>query len=162
MYSLNKAFKTIIISGLLALFMTLPGTANISRQAPDFEIKNLSGKPVRLADLRTDGRVLLVFWSTRCGYCKQMIPQFKAIEKNYRNKGVRLAAVNIGSEDKPEVLRYANKFNLPYLVLNDDAQKADLAENYAVVGTPTIILIEPTGEVSYRGFKLPDLTDRIN
>lgn len=157
MRALNRYMKALLLALSCTLLLSMPGSANISRVAPDFAIRDLSGELVRLAQLRDEGPVLLVFWSTRCRYCTKMIPQLQAIEKSNRRMGLTLAAVNIGVEAQPEVLRFANRHQLGYLILNDDTQKADLAEAFNVVGTPTFVLIEPSGEVSYRGFRLPNL-----
>ncbi len=53
-------------------------TLGIGDQAPDFEIRTLSGETVRLADYR--GKyVLLDFWATWCTPCLKEIPNLKAV-----------------------------------------------------------------------------------
>lgn len=79
----------------------------------------------------------------------------------YHAQGLTLAAINIGHEDEAEVRRYAKEHEPDYLVLNDDAMKTDLARAYAVVGTPTVVLVSPEGAVLYFGHELPDLPARL-
>jgi len=125
--------------------------------APEFTLTDLSNKSHSLESLRKNGHVLLVFWSTKCHVCHTMIPRFKAIHEQYASKGLTLAAINVGFEDKEEVDDYAFEFKLNYLVLNEDDKKSQVAQAYRLVGTPTIQLIAPDGTVKYRGHSIPDL-----
>jgi len=125
--------------------------------APGFTLTDLKKQSHSLESLRKKGHVLLVFWSTKCHICHTMIPNFKAIQTKYGSKGLTLAAINVGFEDKEEVDDYAFEFKLNYLVLNEDNKKEQLAQDYRLVGTPTIQLIAPDGTVKYRGHSIPDL-----
>ena len=147
----------------LCLFAVISSTSLASigpkkgQTAPDFTLTDLKNKSHSLESLRKQGHVLLVFWSTKCHICHAMIPRFKAIHTKYGKKGLTLAAINVGFEDKEEVDDYAFEFKLNYLVLNEDNKKEQLAQDYRLVGTPTIELIAPNGTVKYRGHSIPDL-----
>jgi thiol-disulfide isomerase/thioredoxin len=125
--------------------------------APDFTMTDLQKQSHSLSELRKDGHVLLVFWSTKCHVCHAMIPQFKQIHKQYGGKGLTFVAINVGFEDKDEVDDYVFEYMLDYLILNEDNKKAQIAQDYRLVGTPTIQLIAPDGTVKYRGHRIPDL-----
>jgi len=147
----------------LLIFMLLGFSASafsatgprIGEYAPEFNLTDLSGKSHTLAELRAKGPVLLVFWSTKCHVCHAMIPQFKKVHEN--NKNLTFVAINVGFEDKEEVDDYAFEFKLPYLILNEDDKKADVAQAYRLQGTPTMELIDADGKVLYRGHRIPDL-----
>jgi thiol-disulfide isomerase/thioredoxin len=88
----------------------LPGSATAvsavcdgkSRRAPDFTLKDLKGKDVRLADYK--GKVVLVnFWATWCGPCKYEIPMFVEFQQKYGNQG--LAFLGISVDDPVETLQ---------------------------------------------------------
>lgn len=125
--------------------------------APDFTLDTLDGTPHSLHGLRQQGYVLLVFWSTHCPFCQALIPDFKAIDEHYDDKGLTLAAIDIGYEDRPDVQAYVEDHDIGYLVLDDDAQKSTLIKAYGIIGTPTIVLISPQGIVRYYGHHIPDL-----
>lgn len=133
----------------------------VGQTAPEFTLTDLSGKPHSLESLRKKGHVLLVFWSTKCHICHAMIPRFKAVHEKYNGKGLTLVAVNVGFEDKDEVDDYAFEFKLNYLILNEDDKKAQLGEDYRLVGTPTIELVAPDGTVKYRGHRIPADLDKL-
>jgi len=145
-------------------FIVLINTAAVAdigpktgQTAPEFSLTDLSKKSHSLESLRKNGHVLLVFWSTKCHICHAMIPRFKTIHEKYADKGLTLAAINVGFEDREEVDDYAFEFKLNYLVLNEDDKKSQIAQDYRLVGTPTIQLIAPDGTVKYRGHGIPDL-----
>ncbi len=56
----------------------------------DFTLKDMNGKDVRLSDFK--GRpILLNFWATWCGPCKEEIPTLIALNENYKSAGPRRA-----------------------------------------------------------------------
>jgi thiol-disulfide isomerase/thioredoxin len=127
----------------------------VGQQAPEFDLADLNGGRASLSGLRQKGHVMLIFWSTRCAFCHALIPEFKAIHEKYRDKGLTVAAVNVGFEDAPEVDAYALEYDLNYLILNEDDKKESLAADYRLMGTPTIEVVSPQGIVLYRGHFLP-------
>jgi len=156
MLNIYRYFVLLLLSLMAASVLATTGP-RVGETAPDFALTDLNNKSHSLADLRQSGHVLLVFWSTKCHVCHAMIPQFQAIHKKYDGKGLTLAAINVGFEDKDEVDDYVFEYKLNYLVLNEDDKKAELAQGYRLVGTPTIQLIAPDGTVKFRGHGIPDL-----
>lgn len=151
--------RTLILLFSLGVATVMASTGpRVGETAPEFELTDLSSKSHSLTDLRKKGHVLLVFWSTKCHVCHAMIPQFQAIHKKYDGKGLTLVAIDVGFEDKDEVDDYVFEYKLNYLVLNEDDKKAQVAQDYRLVGTPTIQLIAPDGTVKYRGHSVPDLS----
>ena len=145
---------------LLGLFMAQASASigpKVGQTAPEFTMTDLKSQSHSLSELRKDGHVMLVFWSTKCHVCHAMIPQFKQIHKQYGGKGLTFVAINVGYEDRDEVDDYVFEFRLDYLVLNEDDKKAQIAQDYRLVGTPTIQLIAPDGTVKFRGHRIPDL-----
>lgn len=151
---------------MLLLILWLPGSgigAGLieGQTVPAFELSGLDGKTHSLDELTANGPTLIVFWSTHCHFCHAMIPDFKRIHAVYHDRGISFAAVNVGYEDKAEVRRYVKEHGLEYLVLNDDAKKVELAETYALIGTPTIVLVSDEHKVLYYGHTLPDLEPHV-
>ena len=133
----------------------------IGQQAPDFEIKSLNGELHTLTSLKSKGYVLLVFWATECVYCYAHVADFKKLHQQYAENGLTLAAINIGGEYDLEVKEYVNDNELNYLVLSNRLKNLDVAEAYHVIGTPTLVLVSPQGEIVYRGHDIPDMSKWI-
>lgn len=147
---------------LLALLITLaPANAKVGYHvgdtAPGFTLKTLNGNKVSLDELRQKGHVLLVFWAVECVYCYAHIKDFNALHEKYHDKGLTVAAINVAGEYDVEVAEYVKDNKLKYLVLSDRLNNIDAAEAYHVVGTPTLVLISPEGQVVYYGYQIPDV-----
>lgn len=133
----------------------------VGEQAPAFELKALDGGLHKLTSLTSKGHVLLVFWATECVYCYAHVTDFKKLHQQYAEKGLTLAAINIGGEYDMEVKEYVKDNELNYLVLSNRLKNLDVAEAYHVIGTPTLVLVSPQGEIVYRGHNIPDISKWI-
>lgn len=129
----------------------------VGMQAPGFALKTLDGEQHSLEQLTNQGHVLLIFWATECVYCYSHVADFKNLHQQYSGRGLTLAAINIGGEYDPEVKEYVKDNELNYLVLSNRLKNLDVAEAYRVFGTPTMVLVSPSGQVLYRGHDIPEL-----
>jgi peroxiredoxin len=129
--------------------------------APGFSLKSLGGEQVSLKRLLTKGHVMLVFWETQCVYCYAHIKDFNALQKQYQNKGLTIAAINFLGEYESEVREYVTDNDVQYLVLADRLNNIDVAEAYKVIGSPTIVMISPDGKILSYGYKIPDVAQWV-
>ena len=152
--------KRILLLGFIAIFsiqLQASSGPRAGQTAPGFTLTDLKGKSHSLDGLLEKGPVMLVFWSTKCHVCHALIPKFKAIHNDYASKGLTFVAINVGYEDHDDVDDYAFEYKLPYLVLNQDDKKMQLAQDYRLQGTPTIQVIKKDGTVIYRGHSIPNM-----
>ena len=115
------------------------------KTAPDFELKDASGKAVRLSDFR--GKVVLLdFWATWCGPCKIEIPWFKEFERQHKDKGFAVIGVSMDEEGWDVVKPYVAHSEINYrVVIGNDA----LAEKYGGIDAlPTTFLIDREGKIA--------------
>jgi peroxiredoxin len=111
----------------------------------DFSLKDLDGKTVKLADFK--GRPLILnFWATWCGPCKQEIPAFIELVEKYREE--QLTVLGISVDDSPDDLReFVADYKINYPVLVGLGQDA-LQETYdAMIVVPVTWFIRPDGTV---------------
>ena len=110
--------------------------------APDFTLPNLEGESLATADLR--GKNLLInFWATWCGPCRQEMPMLAAVSAEYGEDLVVLA-VNIG-EEPSLVQRFIQDLGLSFTVLIDEANQVQ--NLYRVRAYPTTYLIDAEGVI---------------
>jgi peroxiredoxin len=118
----------------------------IGTLAPDFVQPDASGKPVRLSDLR--GKyVLLDFWASWCGPCRQDNPHIVKAYQKYKDKNFTIIGVSLDKSREPwlkaiesDGLTWTNVSDLNYL-------KNQAAVTYAVRAIPQNYLIDPNGYI---------------
>lgn len=110
-------------------------------QGSDWTLNNLTGEAITLSDYQ--GRpTLLIFWATWCPYCKKLLPGIAELNDKYESQGLKVLAVNIREDWKPEV--YWRNFGYKFdTVLEGD----EVAKIYGIKGTPGIVFISPSGKV---------------
>ncbi|MFL5679491.1 MAG: TlpA family protein disulfide reductase [Chloroflexota bacterium] len=131
-----------------------PGTGlGIGSVAPDFTVQlpdgttyqltDLDGKPIRLADLR--GKAVWVnFWASWCGPCQQETPILREVSDEYRSRGLVLVAVE-AQETVDTGRRYAERYGLNYTIGADVS--GHIFGAYRVYALPTQFFIGPDGIV---------------
>jgi len=121
----------------------LLGQAEMLPEAPNFELKDLNGKTIRLSDFRGKA-VLLNFWASFCVPCKQEMPWLIEFQKQYGPKG--LVILGISMDASPSVAKkFSAGMGVNYAVLMGTQQ---LADTYWVKGLPVSIYIDRNGRMT--------------
>ncbi|MGB0954901.1 MAG: thioredoxin family protein [Panacagrimonas sp.] len=139
--------STMLPLGTVAASFTLPDT--------------VSGKPMRLEDVRSTFGTLLMFICNHCPYVKHINPQLVRIGREYPPKGIGIAAISSNDaqnypEDGPEQMAQAARrlgYAFPYLY--DESQT--VAKAYNAACTPDFFLFDAELRLVYRG-RLDDST----
>lgn len=117
-------------------------------QLPDgstFELTDLDGRPIRLADLR--GKAVWVnFFATWCPPCQFETPVLRDVYERYRDRGLALVAVDV-QETVPDGQAYADKYGLGYTIGADVS--GHVFRRYQVFALPTQFFIDADGIVRY-------------
>ena len=119
--------------------------------APDFTLRSIEGRNLRLAEQR--GQVVMLnFWASWCGPCKQEMPRLARLFEKYRSAGFLLLGVNI-DDDARLATQAAARWGLGFPVLLD-ADKA-VSRLYELGSMPASVLIDRDGRVRYlyRGYR---------
>ncbi len=119
--------------------------------APDFTLRSAEGKNLRLKEQR--GQVVLVnFWASWCGPCRQEMPHLNRLYDKYRASGFTLLGVNI-DDDPRKATGTAAQWGLKFPVLLD-ADKA-VSKLYDLGSMPATVLIDRDGKVRFlhRGYR---------
>ncbi len=115
----------------------------VGKPAPTFELPDLNDKTISLASLKGK-TVILDFWATWCGPCKQGLPVLMEVAKARAKDGVVLWSVDLG-EKKNKVSAFLTKSKWTLNVMLD--AKNTVASKYGVRGIPHTVVIDPAGTV---------------
>jgi len=130
-----------------ALWLALPWEraplgAQGLRATPDFILKDLSQKKVKLTDFK--GKVVILnFFTTWCPPCRAEIPELIRLYRLNKEKGLMVLGVSLDMDVPAQGLAtFVRNMKITYPVLMGTT---DLAEKYQVNGVPTTILINREG-----------------
>jgi peroxiredoxin len=135
-----------IATALLALFMSVNVDAvGLQESAPDFTLKSLEGSNLRLEEYR--GQVVLInFWASWCGPCRQEMPLLDRLHHRYEDTGFAVLGVNVEGEIEA-AQEIVDKTNVTFPILIDDGQK--VSEMYNLQAMPSTVVVDRDGVIRY-------------
>lgn len=129
-------------------------------KAPDFMLADLDGNVITFSAY--EGQVvLLTFWGTWCGPCRQEIPDFIKLYDEFNNEGLEIVGIAIQSGGAESIKKFSDYYKINYPVLTDidgnESYKAfsdfGLISGVGTRAVPTTFLIDRAGYIvkTYRG-----------
>jgi thiol-disulfide isomerase/thioredoxin len=136
-----------IVIGLVCLEMAPvfgQETSHAGTRAPDWELADLNGKMIKFSDFR-DKVVILDFWATWCVPCREEIPHFVELQKQYGAKGLAIVGVSLDQQGPNIVKQFVKEFGVNYpVVMASDKVVADYG---GIEGVPTTFIIDKKGRI---------------
>ena len=135
---------------LLAAASTVSAATQLrGSEAPDFVLKSLSGKNLRLSEYRGEV-VMLTFWAAWCGDCRAQLEELGAMRDRYQDAGVELLAVSLDQNAKQAG---EASVDVTFPVLHDAG--GEVGRLYDVTKMPLMVLIDRGGVVRevFEGFR---------
>jgi thiol-disulfide isomerase/thioredoxin len=108
------------------------------------QLRDLAGRPVRLADLRGKA-VWLNFWASWCPPCQSETPVLRDIAERYAGQGLVVVGISVQEASADNVAAYAQRYQLGYTIAADVT--GEIYRLYHPPGLPTSIFIGPEGAV---------------
>jgi peroxiredoxin len=135
-----------LIGAVLCVPLTVQAVSS-QEMAPDFTLKSLQGTNLRLDEFK--GQVVLInFWATWCGPCRQELPLLDRIHRRYQDAGFAVLGINVeGADKQDEAQAMISKAGVTFPVLVDEGQQ--ISELYALEAMPTSVVVDRDGVVRY-------------
>lgn len=145
--------KHSIIAAAFSFFAasSLASSGMEGQPAPDFALKSSTGQNLRLSEYRGDV-VMINFWATWCGPCRQEMPLLDELYARYQRVGFNLLGVNI-DDDSRRAMQMIDELGVSFPVLFD--ARKEVSELYEVEAMPVTVLVDREGTVRYvhHGYK---------
>jgi peroxiredoxin len=121
--------------------------------ATDFSLYDIQGKIFKLSS-QQGNPVIIFFGTTWCPACRGEMPIYKALYEKYAQRGLKFLYIDINESSK-RVARFAKENSFPYLVLVDS--DGSVANDYSIIGVPTVILMDEKGKIIGVSHRISDL-----
>ena len=122
----------------------------VDYEAPNFKLRDPSGKDVELKQLRGKP-VLLNFWATWCVPCREEMPELELLYREHKAKGLIVLAVSVDAEqmarDIPEFLKEGDPAVGAYTFPVALDTKQEVQKQYKLLGVPQSFFIDPAGVI---------------
>ena len=138
----QKEIKQRVVLGLKPDMDMLMQTHFQEKPAPPLSVRTLKNAPVELSAYQ--GKVILLdFWATWCGPCKEALPHIEKLHKKYAKDG--LIVIGISGEEQIEVANFIKVAPVSYTIATD--QNRETIKAYWISAYPTVFIINPKGNV---------------
>jgi peroxiredoxin len=147
-------FGSIMLGTAMAASTMAAAPTVVGKQAPDFVLRGLDGRNLRLSEFR--GQVVLVnFWTRSDGDSRQQMPALDRINITYQRAGLVVLGVSV-DDDLRRAKEFAAAMSVSYPILFDTGSA--IGKDYLLQKMPMTILVDRAGIVRYSavGFKRGD------
>jgi peroxiredoxin len=152
----------ILAATLLSVLLVLPTVSfalpEKGQPAPPFNVVSTSGQNISLANYK--GYVLVLeFFATWCGGCKESIPHLMDLQKQYGKQGLQILGLDVGQGDDNSDLKdfvVDRRLSYPVGIAGEDV----VYDNYGIRMIPTVFVIDKKGVLveKFSGFNTDNLS----
>jgi len=130
-----------------------------SDKAPDFSLKSVDGKTVKLSDYK--GKVVIIdFWATWCPPCRKGIPDLISIQNEFKDKVVIIGISLDREKTIKDVPGFVKSYGINYpVVYGDDKVVTDYG---GIQSIPTAFVIDKNGNIADSHVGLTDKDTYVN
>ncbi len=143
----NRTANVLVLLATALLSATAVQAAKglIGDPAPDFALRSSLGENLRLSEHR--GQVVMLnFWATWCGPCRQEMPLLDEIYGRYQPAGFSLLAINLDN-DTADAMEMAKSMGVDFPLLFDEDK--NVSKLYDIRAMPVTVLIDRDGQVRH-------------
>ena len=152
---LTRSSPRLLMVCLISLLcVSLAGAASVKGPAPNFTLKSLSGENLKLSEM-TGNVVLINFWASWCGPCREEMPLLNALHKKYQPLGFTVLGINV-EEQTDKARDFLSNYPVDFPILLD--KENEVSKQYKVIAMPTTVVVDRDGNMRYlhEGYKPGD------
>ena len=154
-----KLFAALALPAILAT--TAHAVGSLGQDAPALKIAAWTkGKPVDLGAAKGKQIVVVEFWATWCGPCRQSIPHLTELQKKFKDQVV---FVGVSDEPATTVKPFVEKMGdkMDYVVAVDTKRQTsvDYMEAFGVNGIPHAFIVDKGGKIVWHGHPMAEMED---
>jgi peroxiredoxin len=134
--------------------------STIGAQAPDFTLADVNDQPVSLSSFK--GKYVLIdFWASWCGPCRQENPNVVSAYAQYHPKGLEILGVSLDA-DKAAWVKAIGADNLTWTHVSDLKRwDSDAARLYGVQAIPANFLLDKQGKIIAKNLRGEELHSKL-
>jgi peroxiredoxin len=145
-YFLSKTVRNYLLAiTCLIIWSISVESASTPVPAPNFTLKSLAGKNIKLSEL-TGNVVLVNFWASWCGPCRQEMPLLNALHNKYQPLGFTVLGVNVEEQVENAKAFLADR-PVDFPILLDSNNR--ISKLYDVIAMPSTIVIDRDGNIRF-------------
>ena len=127
---------------------------------PDFNEKDLAGEPLSIAKFK--GKVVLVdFWATWCGPCREELPNVLAVYNKYHAKGFEIIGISLDQDENALRSFIKEKGVVWPLYFDGKGWDSKLGQKYGINSIPMTFLLDQEGKIVAKGLRGPALDAQL-